>query len=104
MTREGHLAFGGIQNSYSFPRAGAGRLTPGTTATQLPHVECEQVYFKAHPNNAGYVYIGGSDVSSVNGMPLAAGEYSPWTPVQDLNVIWAVADGATDYLQYFIVR
>ena len=104
MTREGHLAFGGIQNSYSFPRAGAGRVVVGTSAIQLPHIECEQVYFRAGLNNTGIVYLGSADVSTATGMPLAAGEYSPWIPIQDLDILYAVASVASSSLQYFIVR
>jgi len=104
MTKNGFLAKGGVQTSYSFPFAAAGRIGSATTATQLPDIPCEQVFFKAPSTNTGTVYIGGSNVSSAQGIELAAGEFSPWLPVQNLNEIWYIASAGTAYLNYFIVR
>ena len=104
MSNSGHLALGGVQNSYSFPFAAAGRIGSSTSAKQLPDIPCEQVFFKAPSTNTGIVYIGGSNVSSTEGISLLAGEFSPWIPVQNLNEIWYIASATTAYLQYFIVR
>lgn len=104
MTKEGRLNYGGLQNSYSFPHSGAGRISPGTSVYRGPSIPCEQVYFRAHPDNGGTVYFGGADVNSTSGMPLAAGEYSPWLPVQNIDQIYFIADNDTDYIQYFMVR
>lgn len=100
----GNLAYGGVQRSYSFPRAAAGRITGSTDRQQMPNVPCEQVFFRAHPDNTGNVYIGGNDVSSITGMPLAAGEWFPYAPIQNLNILYYVCDNTSDNLQYFIVR
>lgn len=104
MGRTGHLAFGGGQNSYSFPYAAAGRIVVGTSVAQLPNIPCEQVFFKVPSSNTQTVYIGGVDVSSAVGMPFVAGEFSPWIPVQNLNELYAVAGAAGMNLYYFIVR
>lgn|SRR5512139_118347 len=104
MGRTGHLAFGGVQNSYSFPYAAAGRIVVGISAARLPDIPCEQVFFRVPSSNTQTIYIGGQDVSSALGMPFLAGEFSPWIPVQNLNELWAVAGGAGMVLYYFIVR
>lgn len=100
----GNLAYGGVQRSYSFPFAGAQRLVGKVGRTQMPDIPCEQVVFRAHPNNTGNVYIGGNDVSSVHGIPLAAGEWSPWIPIKNLNILYYICDNTASHLQYFIVR
>lgn len=104
MGRTGHLAFGGVQNSYSFPYASAGRVVVGTTVVRLPNIPCEQAFFRMLTANTQTMYLGGSDVSSNVGMPFLAGEFTPYLPVQNLNEIYAVAGGADQVLCYFIVR
>jgi hypothetical protein len=104
MTRHGHLAFGGIQNSYSFGRFAAGRFVVGTASINLDDIPCEQVVFRSHPDNASNIFLGGSDVSTTVGMILEPGDFSPYIPVENLRLIWVIADGATQNLQYFIVR
>jgi hypothetical protein len=100
----GHLAKGGIQNSYSFPVAASGRIVTGITRIRFPNIPCEQVFFKAPSANTGTVYIGGSTVNSSTGMALQPGEFSPWIPVQNLDLIWGVAADATSYLLYFMIK
>lgn len=100
----GHFALGGVQNSYSFPYAAAGRIISGATALQMGNIPCEQVYFRSHPSNSQNIYIGGSDVSSSVGMVLQPGEFSPWIPVQNLNELYHIAGAAGQDLRFFIVR
>lgn len=100
----GHFALGGVQNSYSFPYAAAGRIVVGATAVRLPNIPCEQVFFRVPSSNTQTVYIGGQDVSSALGMPFLAGEFSPWIPIQNLNELYTIAGGAGQVLYYFIVR
>jgi len=100
----GSFGYGGNQRSYSFPFAGAGRLVGIVARTQMPDVPCEQVFFRAHPDNTGDVFIGGNDVSSVQGMILEPGDYSPYIPIQNLNILYYVCENTASHLQYFVVR
>ena len=100
----GNLAYGGVQRSYSFPFAAAHRLIGIIARQQMPDVPCEQVVFRAHPSNTGNVYIGGNDVSSVQGIPLEPGDWSPWFPIQNLKILYYVCDNTASHLQYFTVR
>jgi hypothetical protein len=100
----GHFAKGGVQNSYSFPFLATGQFIPGTTAKRLDNIPCEQVYIRAGTSNTGTIYVGGSNVSSAQGMTLAAGEFTPWLPIQNLNMLYAIGTVATDIIKYFIVR
>lgn len=104
MADHGNFGFGGNQRSYSFPFAGAGRIAVGTSAIRLPNIECEQVFFRNSLDSSDTIYIGGSNVSSVEGMPFAIREFSPWIPINNLDLLYAIADAADCYLQYFIIR
>lgn len=100
----GRLAPGGIQSSYSYI-PGYGKLVGQTSATQMPEIVIEQVIFRAKIGNSGVIYLGTDNaVTSDNGIPLQAGEWSPWLPVKSLDLLWYVCEYAADDLIFFIVR
>lgn len=100
----GRLAPGGIQSSYSYI-PGYGKLDGVTSATQMPEIVIEQVYFRANPDNTGNIYIGtDAGVTANTGMILQPGEFLPWHPVKALNEFWYVCESADDDLRYVVVR
>lgn len=100
---EGNFAYGGAQRSYSFGFANSGRVLSDTSAKQLDNVLCEQVMFRNNPLSTGDIRFGGPGVA-LGGMSLQAGEWSPWIPVKNLNLIYIIGDDTTSYLEYFLVR
>lgn len=93
----------GANNSYSFGHFYAGRIAPSTVRAQLPNIPCEMALLKADPDNGGNIYIGGEDVSSGNGLPLAAGDVTGWIPIKNLNLLWCICSVAGQNLSYMIV-
>lgn len=85
-----------------------GELAGSATAVQMPSIRCSMVNFKAHPDNAGNVYIGfANTVTAVNGTGdttsgfiLDAGQETGWLPVPSLDVFWRICDNAGDDLTY----
>jgi hypothetical protein len=84
-----------------------GELAGTTTATQLPNVACKLIRFKAHADNAGNVYLGGSAVTKADGttdqttgLQLAPGDDTGWIPVSNANLFYRISDNAGDGLTY----
>ena len=100
----GHLAGGGVQNSYSFPFAAIGRLGLNTgTPIQMPSLKCEQACFYAPPTNTGNVYIGTSAaMGTQHAIVLEPGNWSPYFPVNNLSKYYYKCDAAS-YLVYSLV-
>lgn len=101
--RHGSFGFGGEQRSYSFPRFAGGYLPVAVTATQGPNIPCEMVFLQADPDNTGQVWIGGSDVTGINGVQLEAGDMTGWIPIQNLNLVYTIGSDATQAVRYLIV-
>lgn len=102
---QGSFAYGGIQRSYSFPLAGIGRLPTRTTVGQMPSIACEQVCFYAHPDNTGNVYIGTSAaMGTVHAIVLEAGKWSPYFPIDNLDLLYYVCEDAASHVIYSLVR
>lgn len=85
----------------------SGELAGSVTAIQMPNVACRLVKFKAHYDNAGRVYIGGSGVTTADGttdittgLQLSAGEETGWIPISNLNLLYRICDNAGDDLTY----
>ena len=95
-----------VQN-VSYGRVQSGELAGSATAAQMPDVPCRLVLFKAQGANAGFVYIGASGVTVIDGttdttsgFELDSGETTPWMPVLNLNVFYRICDNAGDDLTY----
>lgn len=99
----GSLAPGGIQQSYKFHNQTTRQVAVQTGRLQLPDLPCEMIWFKAASSNAGTVYIGGDDVSSVTGVGLVAGDVWGPVPITNTNLYWYIGTVANDRLQYQIV-
>ena len=89
----------------------SGELAGATSATQLPDVPCKLAMLKASTDNAGHVYVGGAGVTVANGstdvttgLQLAAGEVTPWLPIDNLNRLWRICDNVGDDLTYLVIR
>ncbi len=96
--------FGMANISYSFDYFGADRFTPNPTTKQGPNNPCEMVNITASPSNTGVVYVGGSNVSSVTGIPLAAGDSTGWIPIKNVNLLYIAKSVPADVANYMIVR
>jgi hypothetical protein len=84
-----------------------GELAGATSATQMPDRQCSMVRFKAHNDNAGNVYIGGSGVTVANGstdqttgLQLDAGDDTGWIPCDNVSRFYRICDNAGDDLTY----
>lgn len=54
--------------------SGVSTVTSAGTRVQLSGQSCVSVTVKAHSGNSGTIYVGGSNVTSANGLRLSAGE------------------------------
>lgn len=99
----GSFQFGGIQQSYKFAHQRTGQVVMALSRRQFPDTPCEMVWFKADPDNASDVFLGGNDVSSLVGIELTAGDVWGPIPIDNLNLYWYVGNNTTDRLQYQIV-
>lgn len=93
-----------------YNRVVSGELQGSATALQLPDIKCRMVMLKAMDDNTGDVYVGGSGVTipdgttdATSGLQLSPGEFSPWIPVSNLNLLYRICDNAGDDLTYLAV-
>jgi len=101
----GNFAYAQGQRSYSFPHAGIGRLPSTTSVTRMPGIPCEQVAFQAHPDNTGNVFIGtGATMKPTQNIVLEPGKWSPYFPIQNLDLLYYYCADATSYLSYMLVK
>ena len=105
MAKEGNLAFGGVQRSYSFPRFHADMVPISLVAVACPDMPCEQVFLQNDPDSSGDIVIGELTRlgATGNGFVLEPGDVTGWIPLQNLNLI-AHKDAASSHLNYMLVR
>lgn len=99
----GHFVYTGNQIGETYSKFYAGRVAVGATASQLPSIPCGRVNFKADPNNAGDVFIGGADVTTGIGWQLDAAEETGWIPVNNLDAFYCIGSDGSQELSYMIV-
>lgn len=83
----------------------AGTTTIGTAATQVLPIQidvCKGVQLKADAGNSGVIHIGRSNVTTTDGMPLAAGE-GLFIPVSDVTKITAIATAVSQKIYWLSV-
>lgn len=97
----------GTVGTTPFTTVKSGELQGSTSALQLPNVACSMVRFKAAIANSGYVYLGASGVTKVDGttdtstgMQLTPGDDTGWIPCDNLNRFYRICDNTTDALTY----
>lgn len=87
------------------PACGGRRLTVGFGITQLAPPQdgmiVDEVTVYADEENTGHIFIGGADVSATSGFKLPADRGLGGIRVTNLDVVWAVADAAAQYLWIF---
>lgn len=99
----GNFAYGGGQRSYSFPHVFIGRLPNSLTPVQMPGIPSEQIAFFAHPDNTENVYLGTSAVMSPSeNLPIEAGKWSAYMPVQNLDNFWYYCGDNASYIHYVV--
>lgn len=88
-----------------------GELAGSLTAVQMPNITCRLVRFKAESGNAGNVYIGVAGVTvadgttdTTTGYELAAGDSTPWIPVDGLSRFYRISNNAGDDLTYMALE
>lgn len=71
-------------------------ITVGTTPTPLPdEVLAYRRSLVVYNNSAQTIYIGGSDVTTTNGMPVPASSYSPAFDAGDKMVVYGIVASST---------
>ena len=89
----------------------SGEIQGGETRKQLPDIPVSMVKIKALSDNAGSVYIGGSEVTVPNGVTdenagyeLDANDVLDWIPITNLNQLWMITDNNGDDIVYIAFR
>lgn len=87
-----------------------GEVAGSAAAAVMPTLSCQLVMFKAVSTNGGFVNIGLSGVTLVNGVTdttsgweLDAGEETPWLPCKNLNDFYYICTGTGDEFIYVAV-
>jgi hypothetical protein len=93
---------GGANTIPNFVEAGSGQVTAAGTPVQLPQMQIASVTVKARKANTGYLYVGGSNVSSSRGFELGAGD-AVSTDIDDLSKVWVDASVAAQQFSWIIV-
>lgn len=89
----------GPENTPTYDRAASGVVTVGATAAQLPSTGAGRVIVRAAGGNTGTITLGGSGVTSLGGLTLSAGQ-SQTLDINNLNMLYAIASGAGQSLEY----
>ena len=71
---------------------------------QLPDVYGRLALFQADHDNTGSIYLVDSVTGTTNGIRLAAGESTPWIPIDNLNRLYAYGSAANQNLRYMVLR
>lgn len=90
----------------------SGELVGIALATQGPDIKCQLVKFKARAVNTGKVNIGFTSgvtlgagaTNTTTGWELAAGEETPWIPVENLNKTYRICTSVADHLTYIALN
>jgi len=78
-------------------------VTTAGTRVQLPNLPCREVTIIAKRTNTGYIYVGGSNVSSTSyGVELAAKD-SITLVVNNANLIWIDASVSGEGITYVAI-
>lgn len=95
--------------AYNVPVSGS--LEGKATATQMPSIPCELVWFKAGAGNTGNVCVGGSGVTvaadattTTAGFELDAGDQVGPFPASNLSNFYYICSSTVDYLTYIAER
>ena len=96
-----------LVESISYNKVVSGEIQGSATAEQMPDISCKRVIFFGMIGNAGNVHIGGPGVTvpdgttdTTSGIPLDAGDASPWMPISNLNLLYYICDNAGDDILY----
>lgn len=71
---------------------------------QLPDVYGRLAMLQADHDNTGSIYLVDSVTGTTNGIRLAAGESTPWIPIDNLNRLYAYGSAANQNLRYMVLR
>jgi hypothetical protein len=82
-----------------FTAPASGTVDIDNAAEQLPAVPCRMVCLQADHDNSGSIYVGQEGLTTT-GYRLAAGESSPWIPIDNLNRLYAYGTAANQNLHY----
>ena len=77
----------------------------GTSEVQVAAQPCRMAMVKTDPANTDDVFVGKSgvtaDYTSTGGLPLDAGQETPWLPVKNTNELYVIGGAAS--LNYAII-
>lgn len=78
-------------------------VTTAGVATQLPSISCRKIMITAKRTNTGYIYIGGSDVSSmVYGLELSARD-SMTIEISNANLLYITSSVNGEGVSYIAI-
>ena len=89
----------GPENQPVYNRFAVSKVTVSTVA-QLSAQACGLCLLHAAPANTQRITLGGDNtVTDGVGFTLAAGESTPWIPIDNLNRIWVIAASGSQTLE-----
>ena len=68
-----------------------------STAASLGNHECFRMTILNHPDNTGWIWVGGSNVSAANGIPLAPGQTQELS-LNNTGSVYAIAEVGSEKL------
>lgn len=89
----------GPENQVVYNRFRSLAVTVTGTAAALTSHACGQVMLKAATANTQPITIGEAGVTAGAGWVLAAGASTPWIPISNLNLIYAIAASGSQTLE-----
>lgn len=89
----------GPENQAVYDRFRSATATVTGTAAALPSHACGLVMLKAATANTQPITIGQSGVTAGAGWVLAAGASTPWIPISNVGLIYAIAASGSQTLE-----
>jgi len=77
--------------------------TGGVATATFPDLDCQMACFQGGRSNTGYATVTSSSGSLTRGLTMAAGEFSPWFPAENLSEFYYIMSSTVDTLKYCII-
>lgn len=77
--------------------------TAGVATATFTSLDCQMVMFQAGKSNTGYATYTDGSGSLTQGITLAAGEFSPWIPCDNMADFYYIMSSTVDTLKWHAV-